>query len=152
MVAIVFGEVDHAVRQLPAAPDEHDGIGVTFVGGLLKVPVAMNCTRPFGKSCASALAGVAMTDTSIRGLLLPHPTQSAAKLIIRIRGVDFIESSHTIRGHVKSVVSAICHQNVISQPKIVLGELGLHFLPSAAVFAVHRRFHDYARSCFVCYL
>ena len=98
MVAIVFGEVDHAVRQLPVAPGaEHDGRGVTLVGALLKIPVAVNCTLPFAKFCASALAGVAMTDSSIRALVLPHPIQSAARLKTRIEIADFIESSDTNR-------------------------------------------------------
>ena len=97
MVAIVFGEVDHAVMQLPVAPDaEHDGRGVTLVGALLKIPVAVNCTVPFGKFCASALAGVAVIDSSIRAPL-PHPVLSAARLINRIEVADFIESSDTSR-------------------------------------------------------
>ena len=96
MVAIVFGEVDHAVMQLPVAPcAEHDGRGVTLVGALLKIPVGVNCTVPFGKFCASALAGVAVTESSIRALLLPHPVLSAARLTTRIEIADFIESSDT---------------------------------------------------------
>lgn len=35
-------------------------------GGWLKVPVAVNCTCPMVKFCASALAGVTMTDWSMR--------------------------------------------------------------------------------------
>jgi hypothetical protein len=98
MVAIVLGEVDHAVMQLPVAPDaEHDGRGVTLVGAWLKIPVGVNCTVPFGKLCASALAGVAVTDSSIRALLLPHPALSAARLITRIEIAGFIESSDTSR-------------------------------------------------------
>jgi hypothetical protein len=52
MVEIVFPCADQAVT----------GSGVIVVGGLLNVPVGMNCTRPFGKFLASALAGLAVTD------------------------------------------------------------------------------------------
>jgi len=36
----------------------------------LNVPVAVNCTCPPGKFCASAVAGLIVTEVS---LLLPHP-------------------------------------------------------------------------------
>jgi len=98
MLAIVLGDVDHAVMQLPVAPDaEHDGRGVTLVCALLKIPVGVNCTVPFGNFCASALAGVAVTDSSIRALLLPHPVLNTARLITRIEIADFTESSDTSR-------------------------------------------------------
>jgi hypothetical protein len=38
---------------------------------MLKVPVAMNCTSPFGESRASAVAGLMLTDVSSRPP--PHP-------------------------------------------------------------------------------
>jgi hypothetical protein len=41
-------------------------------GFLLKVPVAVNETWPLGKFCASADAGLSVTDCNWR--LLPHPT------------------------------------------------------------------------------
>ena len=37
------------------------------------MPSAVNCTRPFAKSCASAFAGLTETDCRRRGPLLPHP-------------------------------------------------------------------------------
>ena len=40
-------------------------------GFLLKVPVAVNETWPLGKFCASADAGLSVTDCNWR--LLPHP-------------------------------------------------------------------------------
>jgi hypothetical protein len=72
MVATVGGKVDHAVIQASPVPVEHVGSGVTRVGVRLNIPVGVNCTFPFGKSFASALAGVATTDVSMRGVPLPH--------------------------------------------------------------------------------
>ncbi len=40
------------------------------VGGAVKLPVAVNCTWPLGKFCASAAAGARVMDWSSRGLLL----------------------------------------------------------------------------------
>jgi hypothetical protein len=97
MVAIVSGEVDQAVMQLPVAfAAEHEGRGVTVVGGLLKIPVGVNCTLPFGKFFASALAGVAVTDSSMRAPLL-HPVLRAARHTTRTEIADFIEFSGTSR-------------------------------------------------------
>jgi hypothetical protein len=45
--------------------------GVTGVGGLLKLPVAVNCTCRFAKFWASAVAGLTVMELSSR--LLPHP-------------------------------------------------------------------------------
>lgn len=47
-------------------------------GGWLKVPIAVNCTWPLGKLCASAVAGVTEIDCSRRGLPLPHPLATSS--------------------------------------------------------------------------
>jgi hypothetical protein len=86
--------MDHAVIQESAELiAEHAGRGVTRVGALLKIPVGVNCTCPLVKSWASAIAGLAMTDWSIRGLLLPHPVLATKTDKARVVAPSFIEAS-----------------------------------------------------------
>ena len=97
MAIVSGGDVDHAVIQVSAdLVVEHAGRGVTRVGALLKTPVGVNCTCPFGKFCASAIVGLAVTDWSIRGLLLPQPVLATKTDKARSGAHSFIEASKVI--------------------------------------------------------
>jgi hypothetical protein len=69
----------------PQFPFHRTGNGVTLIGGVLKVPVATNCTARSG-FCTVAAEGLTEIDTSVRPASGPTP-QLTSVTAVNIRSV-----------------------------------------------------------------